>query len=104
MELYARHHLLIQGSSVARQASEKEKTKELPMYKDNDFVSEGIKIHIGATAKQRLMNILKADTDVSYFSTRGDLFEQIFGLFCKNSSVDLGMQSLCTTYVYVYSF
>lgn len=70
MAMYTHHHLLIQGSSVARQASEKEKTKELPMYKDNDFVSEGIKIHIGASAKQRLMNILKADTDVSYFSSR----------------------------------
>lgn len=50
---------------MARQASEKEKSKEVPMYKDNDFVSEGIKIHIGAAAKQRLMNTLKSDTDVS---------------------------------------
>ena len=45
------------------------------MYKDNDFVSEGIKICIGATMKQRVMTILKTDTDVnSYFPARSKLY------------------------------
>ena len=57
--------LSYQGSTVARQASDKEKQKELPTYKDNDFINDGVMIHIGKEAKERLEMTLKADVDVS---------------------------------------
>ncbi len=44
------------------------------MYKDNDFISEGIKIHIGAAAKQRMMAALKSDTDVSFSTSFSCLY------------------------------
>jgi len=53
------------GSTVARQASDKEKQKELPTFKDNDFVNDGIMIYIGKESKERLESTLKADVDVS---------------------------------------
>lgn len=34
----------LKGSTVDREASEKEKEKELPTYKDNDFVNEQMKV------------------------------------------------------------
>lgn len=49
-----------------REASEKEKEKDLPTLKDNDFVKEGLKIHIGDTAKEKLLETLTADVGVSY--------------------------------------
>ncbi|XP_013388699.1 phosphatidylinositol 5-phosphate 4-kinase type-2 alpha isoform X2 [Lingula anatina] len=53
----------LKGSTVDRQASDKEKAKELPTFKDNDFVSDGIRIDIGEEAKENLMETLKADTE-----------------------------------------
>lgn len=57
--------LWLQGSTVDRQASDKEKAKDLPTYKDNDFINDGINIHVGAETKDRLLETLQADTDVS---------------------------------------
>ncbi|KAK6635094.1 hypothetical protein RUM44_000343 [Polyplax serrata] len=51
----------LKGSTVDREASEKEKEKDLPTLKDNDFVKEGLKIHIGDTAKEKLLETLTAD-------------------------------------------
>ena len=65
---------VFQGSTVARQASDKEKQKELPTYKDNDFINDGVMINIGKEAKERLESTLKADVDVSV----------LFWLFCCN--------------------
>ena len=59
---------MFKGSTVARHASDKEKAKELPTYKDNDFVNDGIKIQIGAEAKEKLMNMLKTDVEVSDYN------------------------------------
>ncbi|ELU08768.1 hypothetical protein CAPTEDRAFT_144687 [Capitella teleta] len=53
----------LKGSTVDRQASEKEKSKDLPTFKDNDFVNDGMDIHIGADAKDKLMATLNADID-----------------------------------------
>lgn len=50
-----------------REASDKEKEKDLPTYKDNDFVKEGMKIYIGEEAKAKLLETLTADVDVSIF-------------------------------------
>lgn len=57
----------LKGSTVDREASDKEKEKDLPTYKDNDFVKEGMKIYIGEEAKAKLLETLTADVDVSIF-------------------------------------
>ncbi|XP_034237318.1 phosphatidylinositol 5-phosphate 4-kinase type-2 alpha isoform X2 [Thrips palmi] len=51
----------LKGSTVDREASDKEKEKDLPTLKDNDFVKEGKKIFIGDEAKDKLMDTLTAD-------------------------------------------
>lgn len=54
-----------QGSTVARQASEKERAKGLPTYKDNDFLSDGRLIQVGEEKRKKLMETIQADTEVS---------------------------------------
>jgi len=49
---------------VDREASNKEKGKDLPTLKDNDFIRDGGKIHIGDEAKEKLMETLTADVEV----------------------------------------
>ena len=51
-----------------REASDKEKEKELPTLKDNDFVKDGTKVIIGDDAKERLMETLTADVEVAYLN------------------------------------
>uniref|UniRef100_T1JNX9 1-phosphatidylinositol-5-phosphate 4-kinase n=1 Tax=Strigamia maritima TaxID=126957 RepID=T1JNX9_STRMM len=53
----------LKGSTVDREASDKEKEKELPMLKDNDFVREGVRIHIGDNAREKLLQNLNADVE-----------------------------------------
>lgn len=55
----------LKGSTVDREASDKEKEKDLPTFKDNDFVKERTKIYIGDEAKDKLLETLGADVDVS---------------------------------------
>ncbi|XP_046741570.1 phosphatidylinositol 5-phosphate 4-kinase type-2 alpha isoform X1 [Diprion similis] len=62
----------LKGSTVDREASDKEKEKDLPTYKDNDFVKEGMKIYIGEEAKGKLIETLTADVD---FLTRLHLMD-----------------------------
>ena len=45
------------------QASEKEREKNLPTLKDNDFLNDDIKISIGEEAKEKLLETLAADVD-----------------------------------------
>uniref|UniRef100_A0A914UWZ1 PIPK domain-containing protein n=1 Tax=Plectus sambesii TaxID=2011161 RepID=A0A914UWZ1_9BILA len=52
----------LKGSTVQRQASEKEKSKELPTYKDNDFLEDQCKLNLPADAKTKLIDMLSADT------------------------------------------
>lgn len=40
-------------------------TKELPTFKDNDFLNDGASIHIGADSKEKLMAMLKSDVEVT---------------------------------------
>jgi len=51
----------LKGSTVDREASEKELEKTLPTFKDNDFIKQKIKIDIGEDAKERLMDLLNKD-------------------------------------------
>ncbi|EPY74679.1 phosphatidylinositol 5-phosphate 4-kinase type-2 alpha [Camelus ferus] len=52
-----------QGSTVAREASDKEKAKELPTLKDNDFINEGQKIYIDDNNKKIFLEKLKKDVE-----------------------------------------
>lgn len=56
-----------------REASEKEKEKDLPTFKDNDFVNEKIKISMGDEAKERLLSMLKADVEVCITNFRSQI-------------------------------
>jgi 1-phosphatidylinositol-5-phosphate 4-kinase len=51
---------------VQRQASEKEKSKELPTFKDNDFLDDQCKLNLPADAKSKLVDMLSADTAVRF--------------------------------------
>jgi len=53
----------LKGSTVQRQASEKERMKELPTYKDNDFLEEGCKLYLPQDAKKSLIDMLTSDTE-----------------------------------------
>jgi 1-phosphatidylinositol-5-phosphate 4-kinase len=53
----------LKGSTVDREASQKEREKDQPTFKDNDFLKDGVKIHIGEEAKAKLMETLKADVN-----------------------------------------
>ncbi|KAF8770546.1 Phosphatidylinositol 5-phosphate 4-kinase like protein [Argiope bruennichi] len=51
-----------EGSTVDREASDKEKEKDIPVLKDNDFVKDGCKIYIGPEAKEKILEMLTADS------------------------------------------
>ncbi|XP_051871955.1 phosphatidylinositol 5-phosphate 4-kinase type-2 alpha [Pristis pectinata] len=53
----------LKGSTVAREASDKEKAKELPTYKDNDFINDGQKIYINEDNKKMFLEKLKKDVE-----------------------------------------
>lgn len=55
----------LKGSTVDREASDKELEKELPTLKDNDFIKQGVRIDIGDAAKEKLLETLTADVEVS---------------------------------------
>uniref|UniRef100_A0A8C6WHY2 1-phosphatidylinositol-5-phosphate 4-kinase n=1 Tax=Neogobius melanostomus TaxID=47308 RepID=A0A8C6WHY2_9GOBI len=53
----------LKGSTVSREASDKEKAKELPTFKDNDFLNEGHKLMIGDDNKKLFLdNCIDLDT------------------------------------------
>ncbi|XP_070800557.1 phosphatidylinositol 5-phosphate 4-kinase type-2 beta isoform X2 [Pituophis catenifer annectens] len=53
----------LKGSTVAREASDKEKAKDLPTFKDNDFLNEGQKLHVGDEYKKKILEKLKQDVE-----------------------------------------
>jgi len=53
----------LKGSTVDREASDKEKAKDCPTFKDNDFLNDKFKIRIGEEAKEKLLETLAADVD-----------------------------------------
>ncbi|XP_033127800.1 phosphatidylinositol 5-phosphate 4-kinase type-2 alpha-like [Anneissia japonica] len=62
----------LKGSTVDRQASDKEKAKDFPTYKDQDFLKENNKIYVGAEAKHKLIKTLEHDVE---FLTRLKLMD-----------------------------
>ncbi|XP_015226041.1 PREDICTED: phosphatidylinositol 5-phosphate 4-kinase type-2 gamma-like [Cyprinodon variegatus] len=53
----------LKGSVLAREASFKEKVKELPTYKDADFLNYMQKIYVSDEEKEKLMDKLSRDTE-----------------------------------------
>jgi len=53
----------LKGSTVQRDASDKEKKKELPTFKDNDFVKANIKLHLDADVREEFLTKLKNDAE-----------------------------------------
>lgn len=53
----------LKGSTIDREASQKERGKDDPTFKDNDFLNDGVKICIGEEAKSKLMETLAADVE-----------------------------------------
>lgn len=51
----------LKGSTVDREASQKEREKDHPTFKDNDFLNDGVKIHIGEEAKEKLLKTLRVN-------------------------------------------
>ena len=56
--------LHMQGSTVEREASEKERAKVSPTLKDVDFVNSGAALYIGENDRTKLMSTLTCDTQV----------------------------------------
>uniref|UniRef100_A0A8C4NJB6 Phosphatidylinositol 5-phosphate 4-kinase type-2 alpha n=1 Tax=Eptatretus burgeri TaxID=7764 RepID=A0A8C4NJB6_EPTBU len=53
----------LKGSTVAREASDKEKAKELPTLKDKDFINEKQKLFVGEENKKMVLGKLKKDVE-----------------------------------------
>jgi len=49
---------------VDRHASEKEKLKDLPTYKDKDFLGDRRVLCVGSEVRQKLLSVFQADTEV----------------------------------------
>ncbi|KAJ1346092.1 hypothetical protein KIN20_000779 [Parelaphostrongylus tenuis] len=52
----------LKGSTVARAASEKEKTREVPTLKDNDFLEMNEKLNLPDETRHQLLEMLASDT------------------------------------------
>ncbi|KAJ6224076.1 hypothetical protein RDWZM_002621 [Blomia tropicalis] len=52
----------LKGSTVDREASEKEKGLDIPVYKDNDFTRDGVRIYADEDWRKRFLEMLNADT------------------------------------------
>ncbi|CAJ0941881.1 unnamed protein product, partial [Mesorhabditis belari] len=52
----------LKGSTISRAASEKEKAKELPTLKDNDFLESNVKLRVPEEVRHQLLSMLEADT------------------------------------------
>lgn len=59
----------IKGSSVDRAATNKEKEKDSPTFKDNDLLNDGRIIRVGAESKREFMQKLTRDVDVGMLSS-----------------------------------
>ncbi|XP_025834192.1 phosphatidylinositol 5-phosphate 4-kinase type-2 alpha isoform X2 [Agrilus planipennis] len=79
----------LKGSTVDREASDKELEKDLPTLKDNDFVNQQMKVYIGEEAKQKLLETLSADVE---FLTKLHLMD--YSLLLGIHEVERGEQEL----------
>jgi 1-phosphatidylinositol-5-phosphate 4-kinase len=77
----------LKGSTVDREASEKEREKSLPTLKDNDFLVDQLKIYIGEEAKEKLLETLAADAE---FLARLNIMD--YSLLLGIHDLDLGAE------------
>lgn len=70
----------LKGSTIEREASDKELDKQLPTLKDNDFIKQGVKVKIGFEKKEKLIRILSDDCEVMYFDRSNEAFFNCFNL------------------------
>ncbi|XP_014740843.1 PREDICTED: phosphatidylinositol 5-phosphate 4-kinase type-2 beta [Sturnus vulgaris] len=77
----------LKGSTVSREASDKEKAKDLPTFKDNDFLNEGQKLHVGEESKKNFLEKLKRDVEV--ISCGGQLC--CVSCHCRAAAVTAGL-------------
>ena len=61
MQVHRKYDL--KGSTVDREASDKERAKKDPTLKDLDFLNDGAKIKIGDEARGKLLETLTADVE-----------------------------------------
>jgi len=54
----------VQGSTVEREAGERERAKVSPTLKDVDFINSGSALYVCESDRMKLMSILKSDTQV----------------------------------------
>ena len=54
----------VQGSTIDREASQKEHAKVSPTLKDVDFINSGAALYIAGNDKMKLMSSLTSDTQV----------------------------------------
>lgn len=75
---------------MQRQASEKERSKDVPTLKDNDFLQmeDRYRVVVARELKERLMKLLRSDTDflsklhlMDYSLLVGSYFWSFFSLF-----------------------
>ncbi|EFC37710.1 phosphatidylinositol-4-phosphate 5-Kinase [Naegleria gruberi] len=59
--MYVSERYDLKGSTVGREASEKEKKRETPIYKDLDFLRRSSKLKVGPQMKNLIMNQLQVD-------------------------------------------
>lgn len=52
----------LKGSNTDREASEEERGKDLPCFKDNDFIRDGVKLYLESDNYEKLFKTLDADT------------------------------------------
>ena len=52
-----------------RQASDKERAKDLPTLKDNDFLNDGIAVHVDPEQKEKIISTLESDSSVGFISS-----------------------------------
>uniref|UniRef100_A0A674NVH1 1-phosphatidylinositol-5-phosphate 4-kinase n=1 Tax=Takifugu rubripes TaxID=31033 RepID=A0A674NVH1_TAKRU len=89
----------LKGSTVSREASDKEKAKDLPTFKDNDFLNEGHKLQIGDDNKKYFLEKLKRDVEVRF-----ELIEHVRrSVFFKCDTRDLNIVFLATLKIMDYS-
>lgn len=79
----------LKGSTIDREASEKERGKKCPTLKDNDFLNDDIKINIGEAAKEKLLETLAADVQ---FLTKNNImgYSLLLGLHDVSQGLEEG--------------
>lgn len=77
----------LKGSTVDREASEKELEKHLPTFKDNDFIKQKVKLEIGEEPKKKLLDTLNNDINVGlFYFFKLFIFTSFVFMFCLASN------------------